>query len=97
MALAPRRALLGSGVVPGLAYAADVSSSAAVAFTAQYKFSFKDTIVTGVLDQRTLIVETFNHFTDGSGRSDSLLEGLPLPRQDDRERLRSTRLTPQAS
>ena len=58
------------GVVPGLAYAADVSSSAAVAFTAHYKFSFKDTIVTGILDQRTLIVETFNHFTDGSGRSD---------------------------
>jgi hypothetical protein len=57
------------GTVPGLAYAADVSSSSAVAFTAHYKFSFKETIVTGVLDQRTLIVETFNRFTDGSGRS----------------------------
>jgi hypothetical protein len=35
-----------------------------------YKFSFKETIVTGVLDSGSLRVETFNHFTDGSGRSD---------------------------
>jgi hypothetical protein len=63
------------GSVHGLAYAANVSSTAAVAFSAHYKFSFKDTIVTGVLDNGSLIVETFNHFTDGSGRSDYYSKG----------------------
>jgi hypothetical protein len=63
------------GSVPGLAYAANVSSSAAIAFSAHYKFSFKETIVTGVLDNGSLIVETFNHFTDGSGRSDCYTKG----------------------
>lgn len=63
------------GAVPGLAYAANVSSSAAVAFSAQYKFKFKETIVTGVLDSGSLRVETFNHFTDGSGRSDYYSRG----------------------
>jgi len=63
------------GSVPGLAYAENVSSSAAIAFTARYKFSFKETIVTGVLDNGSLIVETFNHFTDGSGRSNYYTKG----------------------
>jgi hypothetical protein len=63
------------GSVPGFAYAANVSSSAAVAFSASYEFSFKETIVTGVLDNGSLIVETFNHFTDGSGRSDYYTKG----------------------
>jgi hypothetical protein len=58
----------GNGVTP-------VSSSSAVAFSAHYKFSFKDTIVTGVLDSGSLRVETFNHFTDGSGRSDYYSRG----------------------
>ena len=58
------------GAVPGLAYAANVSSPAAIAFTAQYKFSFSQVIVTGVLDNGSLVVETFTHFTDKSGRSD---------------------------
>src|SRR5690242_17250353 len=56
------------GAVPGLTYAADVSSAAAISFTAEYTFSFKRVIVTGVLDNGSLVVETFNHFTDGSGR-----------------------------
>jgi hypothetical protein len=63
------------GQVKGLAYAANVSASIAVAFSAIYKFSFKEAIVTGVLDNGTLIVETFNHFTDGSGRSDYYTRG----------------------
>jgi hypothetical protein len=63
------------GSVPGHAYAANVRSTAAVAFTAQYKFSFKTVIVTGVLDNGSLIVETFNHFTDNSGRSDYYTKG----------------------
>jgi hypothetical protein len=58
------------GAVAGLAYAANVSSTAAIAFTAQYKFSFSTVIVAGVLDNGSLVVETFTHFTDKSGRSD---------------------------
>jgi hypothetical protein len=58
------------GAVPGLTYAENVSSHTAVAFSAHYKFSFVDTIMVGHLDQGSLIVETFEHFTDGSGRSD---------------------------
>jgi hypothetical protein len=63
------------GSVPGLAYAENVSASAAIAFSAHYKFSFKETILTGVLDSGSLRVETFNHFTDGSGRSDYYTRG----------------------
>ena len=58
------------GNVAGLAYAASVSSSPAVAFSAQYKFSFAQVILTGHLQGKELILETFTHFTDGSGRSD---------------------------
>ena len=38
--------------------------------TAMYKFSFKETILVGALDRGSLVVETFDNFTDGSGRSD---------------------------
>jgi hypothetical protein len=58
------------GNVAGLAYAASVSSSPAVAFSAQYKFSFSQVILTGHLQGKNLIIETFTHFTDGSGRDD---------------------------
>jgi hypothetical protein len=57
------------GLVPGLAYAANVSSTPAVAFSAQYTFSFAKVIVTGQLQGSRLLVETFTEFTDGSGRS----------------------------
>jgi hypothetical protein len=57
------------GSVAGMAYAANVSSSAAVAFSAHYKFSFAHVILTGHLHGKHLIVETFTEFTDGSGRS----------------------------
>jgi hypothetical protein len=57
------------GPVPGIAYAANVSSSPAVAFSAQYKFSFALVIVVGHLQGKYLEVETFTEFTDGSGRS----------------------------
>jgi hypothetical protein len=40
-----------------------------VAFTATYNFPFKQTILTGVLQNATLTIESFNRFTDGSGRS----------------------------
>jgi hypothetical protein len=58
------------GTVPGKAYADNVVSSTAVAFTANFKFAFKETFVTGRLELGTLVVETFDHFTDGSGRAD---------------------------
>ena len=48
-----------------------MSSTAAVAFTAQYRFSFSQVTVVGhLLSPRELMVETFTHFTDGSGRDD---------------------------
>lgn len=58
------------GANKGLAYSESVSSIDAVAFTAVFKFSFKTTIVTGHLCEGCLLVETYNHFTDGSGRCD---------------------------
>lgn len=59
------------GVVPGHVYAPNVSSKNAVAFSANYKFDFKETIVTGMLlEPGLLMVELYNHFTDGSDRMD---------------------------
>ena len=57
------------GTVMGLAYASSVNVSPAVAFTAQYTFSFAHVILIGYLHGRELLVETFTQFTDGSGRS----------------------------
>ncbi len=58
------------GTVQGFAYAANVSSGAAVAFTAQFRFSFSQVTLVGNLAGNLLNVEHFTHFTDGSGRSD---------------------------
>lgn len=57
------------GQVNGVAYAESVVDNDAVAFTALYNPGFAERIVTGHLDGRTLIVEVFTRFTDGSGRS----------------------------
>jgi len=57
------------GVVEGIAYAESVVATDAIAFSAHYDFGFKETIVTGHLDSGTLIVETYDKFKDGSGRS----------------------------
>lgn len=57
------------GVAPGIAYAASVSSNPAVAFCAEYSFSFASVTVLGHLHEKHLLVETFTVFTDGSGRS----------------------------
>lgn len=57
------------GSVMGLAYASSVNVSPAVAFTAQYTFSFAHIILIGYLHGPELLVETFTQFTDGSGRS----------------------------
>lgn len=58
------------GQVSGFVYSANVASAPAVAFTATYTFSFKVTTIVGHLDGGALIVETFDRFTDNSGRAD---------------------------
>jgi hypothetical protein len=56
--------------VPAMVYAENVCATPAVAFTAQYKFNFVETLIVGRLEFGALIVETFEHFIDGSGRAD---------------------------
>ena len=46
-----------------------------MAFTANYAFGFKSTILTGHLQGADLIVDDFNVFEDGSGRSAYFAEG----------------------
>jgi hypothetical protein len=58
------------GIVNGLVYAPNVTANTAVGFTVTYNFSFKQTIVVGHLMNGALVVETFDHFTDSSGRAD---------------------------
>lgn len=58
------------GAVNGLIYADNVAAVPAVAFTAVYNFTFKQTTIVGRLLQGALLVETFDHFTDKSGRAD---------------------------
>jgi len=58
------------GVMRGVVYSESVSSAVGIAFTAHYKFSFKEVVVTGHLDQGCLTLEHYNRFTDGSGRCD---------------------------
>lgn len=58
------------GKVAGLAYAENVTAPNGIAFTAVYKLGFKETILVGHLDAGMLMVETFDNFIDGSGRSD---------------------------
>lgn len=57
------------GVVAGIAYGDSVVATVAIAFTARFDFTFKETIMTGRLDNGTLIVETYDKFKDGSGRA----------------------------
>ena len=63
------------GQVTGQAYASSVTGGAAVAFTADYAFGFKNTILTGYLHGHHLIVDDFNVFEDGSGRSPYFTQG----------------------
>ncbi len=58
------------GAVAGLIYADNVAATPAVAFSAVYSFTFKQTTVVGRLLNGALFVETFDHFTDKSGRAD---------------------------
>ena len=58
------------GAVPGIIYADNVTATPAVAFTAVFNFTFKHTTIVGHLLNGALVVETFDHFTDRSGRAD---------------------------
>lgn len=58
------------GAVDGMIYADSVATTPSVAFTATYTFSFKQTTMVGHLYEGALFVETFDHFTDQSGRAD---------------------------
>lgn len=59
------------GQQPGIVYATNVTARPGIAFSVMFPAGFKDTIVVGHMDNRNLLnVETFNHFKDGSGRSD---------------------------
>lgn len=58
------------GNVAAMDYAATVSGGAAVAFSANYSFSFSTVVVTGHLQGAELTLQTLTHFTDGSGRAD---------------------------
>jgi hypothetical protein len=58
------------GQVNGTIYADNVCSAPAVAFAATYTFAFKVTTIVGHLQNGALFVETFDHFTDQSGRAD---------------------------
>ncbi|HVU44740.1 MAG TPA: hypothetical protein VHD85_01355 [Terracidiphilus sp.] len=58
------------GLVKGMIYSANVSAAPAMAFTATYTFAFKQTVIVGHLFNGSLLVETFDHFTDKSGRAD---------------------------
>lgn len=58
------------GVVNGNVYSLGVTATSAMAFTAVYNAGFKQTIIVGHLMYGVLVVETFDHFTDSSGRAD---------------------------
>src|ERR1700686_196303 len=57
------------GEVAGDAFAGGVDAVAAVGFTARYRFGFVDTLLAAYLNRRLLVVDTYNVFGDGSGRS----------------------------
>ncbi len=57
------------GTVPAVPYAASVASSAGMAFSATYDFGFVETILAAYSKGGILVLDTFNVFKDGSGRS----------------------------
>lgn len=57
------------GEVVGDAFTGSVDTAAAVGFTARYRFGFVDTLLAAYLNRRLLVVDSYNVFADGSGRS----------------------------
>jgi hypothetical protein len=57
------------GEVPAEAFGATVTASTAMAFSAVYRFDFLTVVLAAYGKQGILVVDTFNTFTDSSGRS----------------------------
>jgi hypothetical protein len=57
------------GKVPAVPYAASVASSDGMAFSAAYDFGFVETLLAAYCKGGILVLDTFNVFKDGSGRS----------------------------
>lgn len=58
------------GGVPAIGYGDNVGSPVANTFSAVYNVPFKDTILCGSMQRNLLVVDSYHHFKDGSGRSD---------------------------
>jgi hypothetical protein len=58
------------GEVDGLVYSGGVDSDEGMAFTVSYRFGFLETILAVYLKSGILVLDSFNAFKDGSGRSD---------------------------
>jgi len=61
------------GTVPATAFAESASASEAVGFRAFYDFGFLGTMLAAYLNKRLLVVDAYNQFKDGSGRSQYFL------------------------
>ena len=57
------------GEAAGAAFADGVDGSAAVGFTAAYRFGFMDAMLAAYLNRRLLVVDAYQVFHDGGGRS----------------------------
>lgn len=57
------------GQVPAVAYASGVASPDGMAFSATYDFDFVETFLAAYTKSGILVLDTFNVFKDGSGRS----------------------------
>ncbi|HEY6350683.1 MAG TPA: hypothetical protein VI636_14865 [Candidatus Angelobacter sp.] len=61
------------GTVPAAAFAESASASEAVGFRAFYNFGFLGTMLAAYLNKRLLVIDAYNQFKDGSGRSEYFL------------------------
>lgn len=57
------------GEAAGEAFAGGVEGGAAAGFTAWFRFGFLDVMLAAYLNRRLLVVDSYNVFRDGSGRS----------------------------
>ena len=57
------------GAVTASAFAESVSAHHAVGFRAFYDFGFLESMLAAYLNKRLLVVDAYNQFRDGSGRS----------------------------
>lgn len=57
------------GEAAAAAFADGVDGTAAVGFTAVYRFGFMDAMLAAYLNRRLLVIDTYAVFHDGSGRS----------------------------